>query len=84
MKHTVRILHLEDNVRDTEYVRGLLEANAVKGDVVRVEERSAFEAELERGGFDLIVSDFSLPSYDGRSGLALARLKRPDVPFVFF
>jgi len=84
LKHTVRILHLEDNVRDTEYVRGLLEANAVKGDVVRVEERSAFEAELERGGFDLIVSDFSLPSYDGRSGLALARLKRPDVPFVFF
>jgi len=84
LKHTVRILHLEYNVRDTEYVRGLLEANAVKGDVVRVEERSAFEAELERGGFDLIVSDFSLPSYDGRSGLALARLKRPDVPFVFF
>jgi PAS domain S-box-containing protein len=84
VKRVIRILHLEDNVTDAEFVQALLDAKAVTCEMVRVESREAFAAALDQGGFDLIVSEFAFPSYDGRSALALARLKRPDVPFVFF
>ena len=84
MKSPVRILHLEDSVRDAELVHAMLEGNGLCPEVVRVECRDDFAAALDQGTFNLIISDFSLPSYDGRSGLALARLKRPDIPFIFF
>ena len=84
MKSPVRILHLEDSVRDAELVHAMLDGNGLCPEVVRVECRDDFAAALDQGTFNLIISDFSLPSYDGRSGLALARLRRPDIPFIFF
>ncbi|MEP6887945.1 MAG: EAL domain-containing protein [Nitrospirales bacterium] len=84
MPPLIRILHLEDDVTDTEFVQSTLEAHAVTCEVVRVEDRQMFAAGLDQEGIDLIISDFSLPSYDGRSALAFAGLKCPDVPFVFF
>ena len=35
------------------------------------------------GGFDLILADFSLPSFDGLSALQLTLERCPDVPFIF-
>jgi signal transduction histidine kinase len=48
-----------------------------------VDNRSAFVHELERFQPDLILSDFSLPSFDGYTALAIAKEKCPDVPFIF-
>ena len=36
------------------------------------------------GRFDLIISDYSLPSFDGLSALSLARELSPETPFIFF
>jgi diguanylate cyclase (GGDEF)-like protein len=41
--------------------------------------RAALAAELP----DLILSDFSLPQFDGVTALAVARQLAPDVPFIF-
>jgi diguanylate cyclase (GGDEF)-like protein len=41
--------------------------------------RSALAAEVP----DLILSDFSMPAFDGMSALAIARAEVPDVPFIF-
>lgn len=84
MTERLRILHLEDNLNDADLVKGLLEAEGLACDVVVVESRADFASALEREDFDLILSDFSLPSYDGRSALLLARKKCPDVPYIFF
>ena len=84
MKSPLRILHLEDNPNDTDLVQAMLAADGIAHEVVRVETRDAFVAALEEGGFELIISDYTLPSYDGRSALLLARAKRPEVPFIFF
>ncbi len=35
------------------------------------------------GGFDLILTDYTLPSFDGLSALKIALEKCPDVPFIF-
>ena len=43
-----------------------------------------FENALAGQAFDLIISDFSLPSFDGLKALALARKLSPQTPFIFF
>jgi two-component system, cell cycle sensor histidine kinase and response regulator CckA len=80
----IRILHLEDNRKDAELLRALLAEDGLTCEIVRVESRGEFESSLNQDGFDLIISDFTLPSYDGLSALALARARCPDVPFIFF
>src|SRR5712692_9240534 len=84
MDRTIRILHLEDNPNDAELVQALLAEDSVVCEIVRVETRGAFADALDRQRFDLVISDFTLPSYDGRSALLLAKTKYPDVPVIFF
>jgi len=79
----IRILHLEDSADDAELIADLLAQQGIEGDFERVDTRTDFVAALEKGGFDLILSDFSLPGFDGLSGLELARTMRPETPFVF-
>src|SRR5712671_1576976 len=83
MSSPLHILHLEDDRKDAELIQGLLEEDGLACQVTRVETREGFVASLEEGGFDLILADFSLPSFDGLTALKIARQRRPDVPFIF-
>ncbi len=78
----LRILHLEDSRADAELVHETLAAEGITCDITVVETRDDFVAALERGGFDLILADHNLPSFNGTAALALAREKCPDVPFI--
>lgn len=80
----VRIIHLEDNLLDRELVAAMLEGNGITCEIVYAENRDTFRAALEGEQADLIISDFSLPGYDGGRALELARLMREEVPFIFF
>lgn len=79
----LRILHLEDSQVDADLIRAMLEERGFQCDVTRVEAREEFGAALEQREFDLIISDFTLPSFDGLSALKLARRAAPNVPFIF-
>jgi len=79
----LRILHLEDDPKDAALVQATLEAEGVACDVTRVESQAEFSGLLERGGFDLILADYTLPSFDGISALKIAKEIRPGVPFIF-
>jgi PAS domain S-box-containing protein len=83
MDSPLRILHLEDDLKDAEIIRAMLENDGIVCQLTRVETRDEFVASLEEGGFDLILADFSLPSFDGLSALRLSLERRPDVPFIF-
>jgi len=83
MSAPLRILHLEDDGHDAEIVQGVLEAGGIACQVTRVETRDDFIASLQEPALDLILADFSLPSFDGMSALHLALEKRPEVPFIF-
>jgi PAS domain S-box-containing protein len=83
MKAMLRILHLEGDRRDAEMVRNMLAANSIVADVERVDCECDFVAQLEQNEFDLILADYSLPSFSGISALTIAREKRPDKPFIF-
>jgi PAS domain S-box-containing protein len=83
MTPPLRILHLEDSPADAELARLLLDSEGIACDIVRVDSRETFQAALAQGGFDLILSDYSLPSFDGISALGLARTVCPETPFIF-
>src|SRR5256885_12437696 len=80
----LRIIHLEDNPADRELVKAVLEADGVACDIQYAETHEEFERVLQRSEPNLIISDFTLPSFDGLKALALARRKRPAAPFIFF
>lgn len=82
-KFALRILHLEDDQHDAELVQAMLEEEGIVCDVVLVETRTDFLAALEQGRSDIILADYSLPSFDGLSALLIAQEQWPDIPFIF-
>jgi len=83
MKPNLRILNLEDELADAELNQAMLSARWPECQLVRVGNRADFVTALEAGGFDLILSDYTIPGFDGREALKLAREKRPEIPFIF-
>ena len=79
----LRILHLEDEPKDSELIQETLETEGLPCEVTRVDTQPAFRKFLEQGNFDLILVDYSLPSFDGMSALKLAKEVLPEVPFIF-
>jgi signal transduction histidine kinase/CheY-like chemotaxis protein len=83
MKSPLRILYLEDDPRDAELVQETLAIGGIRCHVTRVETEADFIASLEQGGFDLILADYTLPSFDGLSALKIAQQDWPHVPLIF-
>jgi DNA-binding NtrC family response regulator len=79
----LRILSLEDDPNDTELIQELLGSEDIVCEITRVDTHQAFLASLEQGGIDLILADYTLPSFDGLSALRLVMSGCPDVPFIF-
>jgi signal transduction histidine kinase/DNA-binding response OmpR family regulator len=83
MRQPLRILSVEDDPKDAELIQGLLETEGIACEVTRVDTEAALLASIELGGIDLILADYSLPSFDGISALKFAMKACPDVPFIF-
>ena len=79
----IHVLHLEDSPLDAELILASLTDGGIECAVVRVDTRAAFLAALRSGPVDLILADYSLPSFDGIAALHLARDLCPEVPFIF-
>jgi PAS domain S-box-containing protein len=80
----LRVLHLEDNPDDQVLVREMLEREGLGLNIDYAKSRPEFESALRGNHYDLIISDFTLPSYDGQAALVQARRLQPDVAFIFF
>ncbi len=78
----LNILYLEDNRVDIELVRATFDDEKLDYKLKTASSRDEFTAALEKNDFDIILADFSLPSFDGLSALELARKKCPDKPFI--
>src|SRR6266436_7019543 len=83
MNPPLRVLHLEDDLRDTELLRVTLEAEGIQAELTRVETGQDFLGAVKDKDVDLILADYSLPSFDGLSALKIAQEHAPDVPFIF-
>ena len=83
MENRLRILHLENDAADAELIQGTLDTAGICCAITRLETESDFEAALQHGQFELILADYTLPTFDGLSALRIAQRQRPDVPFIF-
>jgi two-component system cell cycle sensor histidine kinase/response regulator CckA len=82
MKSPLHILYLEDDPNDVALVQSTLKAEGIACATVCVQNREDFVVALERGGIDLVFSDYTLPSFDGLSALAIVRANWPDLPVI--
>src|SRR5688572_14496933 len=80
---SIRVLLLEDVPTEAELeLRELKRAGLqLKHKIVDNEER--FAEALREFAPDVILSDFSMPHFDGMAALFIARERAPDVPFIF-
>jgi two-component system cell cycle sensor histidine kinase/response regulator CckA len=82
--HPLRLLHLEDNSDDADLLRHTLAAEGLKFEIVHAANRQKFEAALDGSHFDLIITDYSIPGWNGLEALARVRHHNPEIPFIFF
>ena len=82
MNKRLQILHVEDEPDFAELVRSMLARDGLDAEVRCVGTRAGLEEALETGGFDIIISDFHLPSFTGLDALVLVRKKYPHLPFI--
>lgn len=79
----MQLLHLEDSQPDAELIAQLLRREWPKCGIRQVANGPDYRAALDANRFDLILSDYTVPGFDGLAALALARERFPEVPFIF-
>ena len=78
----LRLLHLEDNGDDVELVRTALVREGLDCDILAVDSGPAYIEALQQSHFDAVLSDSSVPGYDGSEALTAARERFPGIPFI--
>jgi two-component system, cell cycle sensor histidine kinase and response regulator CckA len=82
MTKQIAILILEDRSADAELMMLELQREGIEFTAKRVWTETDFCDELREHAPDLILADYSLPSYDGLSALKLTLKERPGTPFI--
>jgi len=83
MNRTLRILLLEDAATDAELEVRALARGGVKCETLRVDTEAGFRSALAEFNPDVILSDYSMPGFDGHTALSIVQRLCPDVPFIF-
>lgn len=82
-RHPIRMLLIEDMELEAELTLRELRKHGIAPVVQRVETDEAMRAALTDFKPTIILSDFSLPRFDGLRALEIARECAPEVPFLF-
>src|SRR6266850_4250435 len=80
---TIRVLIAEDVAAEAELEIRELKRAGLRVTPRIVDHRDDFVAALREFTPHVILSDFSMPGFDGMEALALAREISPDTPFIF-
>jgi PAS domain S-box-containing protein len=83
MDRKLKILILEDFPTDAELMEDELSESGLTFESKRVASKTPFIKACSEFSPDLILSDYSLPSFDGLSAMEIALKTCPDVPFIF-
>lgn len=82
-KNTItKILCLEDTYRDAELMRETLLKAGIKPEMDIAATKAEYIALLNNNNYDVILGDYSLPSFDAPEALAIADMMCPNVPFI--
>src|SRR6266850_1865133 len=79
----IRILLVEDVAVEAELTLRQLRTNGIRFVAHRVDTESAMRDALREFQPAIVLSDFTLPRFDGLSALKVASELAPEVPFIF-
>jgi len=82
-KQRLRVLLLEDAPTDAELMEQELRSAGIEFVSRRVDNEDSFLEALDRFSPEIILSDYSLPAFDGESAFSIARERAPGVPYIF-
>ncbi len=82
MDEPLRVLIVEDSMEDTFFIVRELQRGGYAVDFERVETQKAMEQALDQKEWDLVISDYQMPGFDGSAALELFRAAELDVPFI--
>ncbi|MBS4096628.1 MAG: PAS domain S-box protein [Sulfuricella sp.] len=78
----LRLLQIEDSPDDAELIVAELRSGGFEIHCACVESLEAMELALDSATWDLVISDFNLPSFSPEGALQLLRRKELDIPFI--
>jgi signal transduction histidine kinase len=78
----LRVLHVEDNHLDAEFVARSLRKGGFSISVVVVQNEAAFRRELDLQIPDVVLVDYNLPQWSGMAALEVLRQKHVDIPLI--
>ncbi len=79
---TLRVLFVEDDENDMILEVSALERAGFVIEHERVEDETELRAALVGARWDVIVSDYMMPTFNGVEALHVARAVAPDIPFI--
>ena len=77
------LLFVDDSEDDADIARWRLTRAGIAVRHARVCSRQELIDELNEHRPDLVISDFSMPGFDGWGALNIAQMLAPDIPFIF-
>jgi PAS domain S-box-containing protein len=82
MKLKIRILMIEDSEADKELILLELRRGGYEPDYECVETSAAMRKALTERQWDIILSDYAMPHFDGLSALRILQTDGIDIPFI--
>ncbi len=83
MENIIKVLHLEDSLKDFELIHSIIEGGGIAHEYFLADNEKDFINILETEKIDIILSDNHLPDYNGNEALKLVRENYPYTPFLF-
>ena len=82
VRHPLRVLLIEDNEDDAALILRLLRRGGYEPDHQRVQTAEALERALGQGPWDVVLSDYAMPHFDGLRALRTLREHGSHLPFL--
>lgn len=82
MERTLDVLLVEDMDADAELVLREVKRAGWKVSWRRVEDEESLREAMTERSWDVVLSDFNMPRFNGMAALAVVRERWPDTPFI--
>ncbi len=82
MPRMLRVLMVEDSADDAKLVLRELRRDGYEPQDERVDTPVALRRALDGQPWDIVISDYAMPQFNGLDALRIVREKGPDIPFI--